>query len=166
MVAISNIRSSLQDFDRRYRNAKTPKESLYFAKLAILELGGWAEDSMDDVVRRYAARHLKLKANQDHCEKSIIGKTYGFEYEHHFRKMLIQLLGLLNVERLEGQVDSLRFAAMKAALLTLKVQRDPEAHTHIKITRTINAPSVTLTQLMPIYDGLRDFESRIKNKSW
>ena len=55
--------------------------------------------------------------------------------------MLVRLLGLINVESIEARVDRHKLDSMTAALSSLKVQRNTEAHTHLKgITHTINAP--------------------------
>jgi len=52
---------------------------------------------------------------------------------------------------------------MTAALSSLKIVRNAEAHTHLEgRTRTLNAPSVTIGQFQPICDGLIEFEREIK----
>lgn len=167
MVTRSYIVSNLSSLSRSFTNAKNQRDSLFFSKLAILELCGWIEESMDDVVTRCSARRLKLQANIEHCEKQIVKRTYGFDYQEHFRSMLIRLLGLINVEKIESRVDQQKLQRMTAALTTLKLQRNAEAHTHLKgTTRTINAPSVTITQFQPVYDGLREFERVIRSRNW
>ena len=96
--------------------------------------------------------------------KEVIKRTHGFDYEYHFRRMLIQLIGLVNVERLEKAIDQTKQARLIAALKTLKAVRDPEAHTHIKgVTRAINAPSVTLGQFPAVYEGLLEYQNTIRN---
>lgn len=163
MVAKTYILCNLRTLDYSYRHARTAKEAQFFAKMAILELCGWIEESMDDIVLRCAKKHLKQKPNRDYCEKEVVKRTFGFDYEKNFRFMLIRVLGLIIVEKIENRVDSTIYAQMVAALSQLKQQRDPEAHTHLKgMTRTINAPSVTITQFQPVYDGLLAFDSAIR----
>lgn len=167
MIARSYITANLKIMESKYRGSKTQKESLFYSKLAILELCGWIEESMDDVVIRCARRHVKSKRNMDYVMNDIVRRTFGFEYDRHFRRMLIQLLGLINVEKLERRVDPVKRDRLKATLATLKSARDSEAHTHIKgVTRRINAPSVTLSQLPAVYDGLREYESVIRNSAF
>jgi hypothetical protein len=52
---------------------------------------------------------------------------------------------------------------MCAALDALKVRRDDEAHTYLRITRTLDAPSVTRSRFQDIYDGLKSVETILKN---
>ena len=167
MIAKSYILSNLKTLDSRYRKATTPKDAKFVSKLAILELCGWIEESMDDIVMRCAIRHLKEQKNRKYCRDEIVKRTYGFDYESNFRSMLIRLLGLIAVEKIEQQVNVGLRDAMTAALGTLKTQRNTEAHTHLKgSTRLINAPSVTITQFQPVYAGLDDFDRTIRAGHW
>lgn len=167
MIARSYITSNLEAINRRYLRAASHQESLFFSKLAILELCGWIEESMDDMVRRCATRHLKLQDNRHYCEVEFVNKTYGFDYQKNFRFMLIRLLGLINVEKIEARVDQVKRDRLKSALSSLKVQRNTEAHTHLKGTaRTINAPSVTIGQFPPLYEGLMEFDRVIRMGRW
>jgi hypothetical protein len=167
MISRSYITSNLAALHRRFLNATSQQESLFFSKLAILELCGWIEESMDDIVMRCAIRHLKLQDNRSYCEKEFVNKTYGFDYHRNFRFMLIRLLGLINVEKIETRVDQVKRDRMTSALASLKAQRNTEAHTHLKgTTRTINAPSVTIGQLQPLYEGLLEFDQAIRNRRW
>ena len=167
MIAKSYILNNLQALDRNYRKAKSAKAAQFSSKLAILELCGWIEESMDDIVLRCARRNLVDVANRTYCEKEIVKRTYGFDYHNNFRLMLIKVLGLIAVEKLERGIDATIHGRMKSALSTLKQQRDSEAHTHLKgITRTINAPSVTIAQFRPVYDGLVAIDDIIRSIKW
>ena len=57
MIARTYILDNLNKLDVRYRKAATLKDSLFYSKLAVLELCGWIEESMDDVILRCARRH-------------------------------------------------------------------------------------------------------------
>lgn len=163
MIARNEIQGTLKMLDCKFRTATSQKESLFYSKLAILELCGWIEESMDDVILRCARRHLKDKESIKFVEREIVKKTYGFDYQQHFRRMLIQLLGLINVERIETKIDQSKQISFKATLEPLRKVRDPEAHTHIKgVTRHINAPSVTLGQFPAIYEGLIEFDTVLR----
>lgn len=167
MITRSYITGNLQAIHRSYLRATSQRESLFFSKLAILELCGWIEESMDDVVMRCAMRHLKEKHNRDYCRDDFVKRTYGFDYHNNFRFMLIRLLGLVNVENIEARVNSSKRDSMTAALSSLKTQRNTEAHTHVRgTTRIINAPSVTIAQFQPLYDGLTEFDRIIRITKW
>jgi len=163
VIAKSYILENLRSLDHRFRNARSAKEALFCSKLAILELCGWIEESMDDIVRRCANRHLGVHDNRHFSEHEIIRKNYGFDYGKNFRSMLMRLIGLVAVERLEKKVDQATYASMIAVLSSLKITRNAEAHTHLKgITRTLNAPSVTLGQFHTLYVGLVEFERKVR----
>lgn len=163
MVARSYIESNLKQLNQLYNLASNQKKELYYSKLAMLELCGWIEESMDNLVQKCANRVLKEQSNKDYVAKSIIKPTYGFEYEKHFKKMLISVVGLMTIERVEAKVDPVKYTLLKSALGNLKVARDKEAHTHLKgVTRTVDAPSVTLNYFIQVYEGLKDFEYNLK----
>lgn len=117
---------------------------------------------MDDIVRRCAKKHLKDKSNRDFVNNSI-KKTYGFDYHQHFRKMLMQVIGLATIENIENTIDPIKFQIMVAALSALKPYRDREAHTYIKgTTRKLDAPSITESRFWNIYYGLKDFDENVQ----
>jgi hypothetical protein len=77
--------------------------------------------------------------------------------------MLMQLIGIINLEKLELKLDPAKFDPMKATLEDLKKSRDKEAHTHLKgVTKTLDAPSVTRARFVVIYDGLKEIETSLK----
>lgn len=164
MISKSTISKNLKSLDSKYRRTNSSMESLYFSKLALMELCGWIEESMDDVIFRCAYRNLREQENRDFTNVRIIKPTYGFEYKKHFRKMLIELIGLINVERIESKVDPVKKQNLKSVLGSLKVSRDRVAHTHIKgITRVIDSPSITLHRFNHVYAGLKEYEAVIRN---
>jgi len=166
MITKSSILANLKSLDWRYKRSASNKGSLFFSKLAILELCGWIEESMDDIIRTCARRCLKEQSNQEHVENVIIWRNYGFDYQKHFRNMLVQLVGLIAVERIERSVDPNKRNNLEVTLSTLKTVRDSEAHTHIKgVMKIINSPSVTMKQFHPVYDGLKEFDQVIRNTS-
>src|SRR3990172_214960 len=132
----------------------------YFAKLAIIEACGWIEESMDDIVRRCTTRYLNDLRNIRSVEGDIIKNTHSFKYDPNFRNMLIQVLGLINVERLELTYDQNKFVHMSSSLDILKQRRDDQAHTYVKgTTPVIDAPSITKDRFLKAYDGLKDIEA-------
>ena len=163
MINKGQIQKNLIQIDNSYIKSKRPRQTLYFSKLAILELCGWIEESMDNIVQTFAGRRLRKPANLTFIEKQVIRRTYSFEYDQHFRSMLIQVFGIINVERLENNLDKTKFDIMKSTLISLKECRDKQAHTHLKdTTMIIDAPSTTQNRFRIVYDGLKDIESCIR----
>jgi len=164
MIARSYIESNLKQLDKLYNKAGTQKKELYYSKLAMLEMCGWIEESMDDIVQMCANRVLKQRQNKSYITKKVIKPTYGFEYDRHFKKMLIHVVGLMSIERVENKVDQLKYARLTSALGSLKEVRNKEAHTHLKgVTRRVDAPSVTLQYFTYVYEGLKEIEDVLKS---
>jgi len=163
MVAKTYILQNLKKLEGLYNRTSDIKNGLFYSKLAVLELCGWIEESMDDIIRRCAARNLERTQSRTSIEQEIIQRTYGFEYKRHFRRMLMQLIGIISLEKLERKVDGTKFQIMEATLETLKTYRNSEAHTHLKgITRRLNAPSMTISDFSKVYEGLKNIESTLK----
>lgn len=163
MIARSYVMTNLKKLDRLYNGARSAKESLFYSKLALLELCGWIEESMDDVVLRCSVRCVNEPSNRKYVRDAIVKRTHGFDYERHFREMLVRLVGLVEVERVEKRVDPVKQARLKAALQALITVRNAEAHTHLKgVTKQINAPSVAIGQFSDVYDGLEDYDRVIR----
>ncbi len=159
MIARSYIEATLDSLDKKYATASSQKESWLYSKLAILELCGWIEESMDDIVLRCAKRHLGTsKYFKDYREK-YVDKVHGFGYSQHFRSMLQGLLGVIVMRKVEKEVDTIKLDRLKSTLGTLKATRDKMAHTHIRgTTPSIDAPSRTISNYKVVYDGLIEFQ--------
>jgi hypothetical protein len=91
-----------------------------------------------------------------------VDRTWGFDYSYDFRKMLILVIGLVNVERLEGNIDPIKIQQMKTEFGHLKPERNLCSHTHIKSTFTIDSPSVTIGRFKNVYLCLKDIEHCVK----
>ena len=162
MITKSYIESNIRRMNYKYNQARSNKEALFFAKMAIIELSGWIEESVDEIIIRCANRNLKETSNKEYIRDQVVKPNYGFHYKKKFQRMITVLIGLIMYEQLEKLLDPIKFQRMKSELGNLAQKRNEEAHTHIKITRTINAPSVTLRQYYSIYEGLMDFEQKLK----
>ena len=165
MVKKTGIQSNLNQIEKlyqKYMSGMRGRRGEYFSKLAIIEACGWIEESMDNIVRGYANKHLKEPKNLRSVE-NLIKRTYGFHYEDNFRDMLIHIIGIIKLEILEQIFDQHKFTQMTSSLGVLKQRRDELAHTYIKgTTPTIDAPSLTQNRFLNVYAGLKDVESSIR----
>jgi hypothetical protein len=163
LVSKTSILKNLSIISKLYNKTSNPKEVLFYSKLAILELCGWIEESMDNIVENCANRKLRNNDNLKFLEKEIIKRVHSFDYHNNFRKMLMQVIGLIRLEIIESKVDQTKLELMKVSLNALKEQRDPVAHTHIKgITLRIDAPSITKQRIVNVYEGLKNIEHELK----
>lgn len=165
MASKTYILRELNKINRLYNEATQKGDGnlqRFYSKLALLELCGWIEQSMDDMIERPKKR-LKKEENIKYLEKEIVKRNYSFTYVH-FRRMLIQAIGLLKVERLEKKLNESKNNLLKSALGTLKKIRDAHAHTHIYgTTATFYAPSYSRRYFNAVYDGLEQIDKSLIN---
>lgn len=117
-----------------------PKEGLFFSKLALLELGGWLEETHDDIGKNLFKQLIKnpsiqgniiLKPEVEKCEKDILAKMdkiYGFSYKEHLKPLLIQILGSLILLKIEQKVGFSNINTANSKLQNLYNTRNILAH--------------------------------------
>lgn len=166
MISKSYIKQTLQDLDALYNKASSQKKAIYFSKLAVIELCGWIEETLDDIVLRHSVRSLKDAQNKTFYKDEIVGCTYGMKYKKHIRPMLISLLGLIGVEALEKELEKTsQITLLKSNLGNLIRVRNEAAHTHLKgVTRTYNAPSRTIGDFYRICVFLESIDNYLRKK--
>lgn len=135
---------------------------LFYSKLALLELGGWIEISLDEIFYR----EVKFRMSNTSYIKEMKGsikKNSGFAYEFNIRKVLIQLIGHHGIELLESNMNAATFIRFKAELISLRNSRNSEAHVYIKgTTRSIDAPSITRARIEPLHAGLLELRDKVR----
>jgi len=153
MITKSYLFKTLNWLDQLYDDptADNQKTSSY-SKLALIELCGWIEETMDDIVLRCAKRCLKSPANQKFIKDEIIKPNSNFQYEA-FRKMLMIVIGLATLEKIEKKSEKTdKISTLKGYLGNLKKSRNLAAHSHTKGTlTTYDAPSETKYNFDRIY---------------
>jgi hypothetical protein len=158
MIACSYIESNLDLIDKRYLKSKTNRDASYYSKLAVLELCGWIEMSIDDCIIKTANRILKDQVSKKVIDERI-KRTYGFEYENHFRSLIMALIGIQGFERVERKITPATVTNFKSELGSLKTSRNSLAHTYIRgTTVTYDAPSVTRSRYAHVKTGLLEYD--------
>lgn len=166
MIAKSYIKSTLEELDKLYNQASSQKKAIYFSKLALIELCGWIEESLDDIVIRHANRKLKEAKNMTYCKESIVKPNYGFEYKKNIRPMLISLIGLIEVEKLESELEkTAQITLLKGYLGNIRDSRNSAAHTHLKgVTKRYDAPSRIIGDFNRISLIMDKIDRELRNK--
>lgn len=178
MVEKTQIKNNLNQLSILYEKSRGVKKKAFYSKLAILELCGWIEYSVDDIVRTYASNHLTSSDNVE-LIKETIRSTSSFAYnynsrERHFRSMLVDLIGIINLEKLETVIRKKgNFEKMRSSISALKIRRDKLAHTYLaktadvqEVIENIDSPSVTIGRLDDIYPGLKEIERNIQREKY
>jgi len=165
MIVKNYIESTIDELEKMYNGSNKQKQLIYYSKLALMELCGWVENSMDDIVEKYCNRKLRKKSNKEYVRKYIIKPNNGFHYKENFRPMLIKILGIVAVEQFEKKLNNGgKLFLLKATLGNLKKQRNDAAHTFIKgTTTTFYTPSVIKREFNILYSILKEIENEIRS---
>ena len=153
---------NLEFIDSRYRASKTKMEPLYYSKLAVLELSGWIEITIDDLALRAVRKKVRDPAAQNQFKNLAVKPVYGFRYAIHFRRILCSAVGEIVVASVERKMDERKRSELEAELDSLMTSRNNLAHTYVKgVTQQIDAPSQTIQRFKRIYGGLKEFERQV-----
>ena len=86
-----------------------PERPKFLSKLALLELCGWLEGELDRIVvevdKRCLSNSCWIGRDPTWVEKKVVNKTFGFDYDTHFRRMLASVLGEHLTCKLEATLD-------------------------------------------------------------
>lgn len=166
MIAKTYIEKSLKDLDKLYSDPDSQRKATMYCKMATLELCGWIEDTVDEIVLRHAKRKLKLQSNYRIYQKDFVKKTSGFVYDYHIRGLLMRLIGIIELEEMEKiiEADQAKITVLKAQLNNLVTVRNTAAHTHIKnVTPLYFSPSVCQGYFTVIYDCLKKIDDELRS---
>lgn len=162
MISHSYIKRNLAYLDRVYRRTNSTTEASYCSKLAILELCGWIELSMDDIVLRGCVRALKQNSNRNAIREKV-KYNYGFEYQKHFVSLIISLIGFHGYETIEKSVPDSVSVSFKSELGNLKVRRNSLAHSYYRgTTNHYDAPSITIARYHTVAAGLIAYDNALR----
>lgn len=163
MITKAHIEKSLKALNREFIQSKK-LDPQYFCKLATLELCGWIEISMDDILLSTANRLIKDVKEVARFEKEVVRRNSGFQYEWHFKNMAVHLVGVVGWKKLENKINRTKLVTLKIELENLKNIRDSLAHTYMDGKRpSIDAPSVQIVRYNKIYIGLKDVEYHFRH---
>lgn len=157
MIPTTDLRQRLNDIDAAYVAETDIVKALLQAKLAALEVGGWTEECIDKIVLDF------LNVRNPTCKAKVIERLnsiYGFQYNKEFRSIIVELVGVIGFEKIEGNM-SLQCQQLESALAELKQSRDKCAHTYTKSTMAIDAPSKFINLLTKIEATLTAFSAEL-----
>lgn len=163
MITRGYLNDNLQRLDKLYNESSNKKDTVFHSKLALLELCGWIEESMDNIVAVYAKKKLKLDSFKK-LHVKIVDNNYGFKYKENFRPMIIQTIGIMQAEKLESQLNkSGKIDILSGQLGALNKLRNDAAHTFIKgTTKSYDAPSSIISRFQIIYPILVEIDKEFR----
>ncbi|MDE2370693.1 MAG: hypothetical protein KGN16_17110 [Burkholderiales bacterium] len=134
-MSTTELLQNINVYQAHFSTAKDIRELLLPSKAALLDVCGWLEEAMDKLVADCAARCNLSPTRQQVVQRDYIRKTYGFEYERHFEKMLTSVVGFRILEEAEAQMGLTTLAPFTAAVSSLVPLRNHYAHTHLDATQ-------------------------------
>ena len=165
MINFVDIEQNILIIEGKYNDPLTSThEQILYSKLAIIELCGWIEESLDQVMKDYIVRTINT-VNQKYVEKKIISLNYGFKYKENLKYMFGQILGIKNLETFEYLLDDPigRIIILESKLKDYSKKRNDAAHnsTPVGTTLTYFAPSTVLGDFHMIKSIFVDIETII-----
>lgn len=162
VVDYISIENTLLRLDTEYNaSIADPDMPIFFSKLAVIELSGWLEDSVDDILYEYIGQHL-LDSDVIDPVKDIIQKNYGFKYSSNILKICLSVLGANNWENIVDKLKPVEYQNLKTITGSLTNSRNKAAHTSSVVTRTFNAPSSTLADFRKLKPSIQIIEREVK----
>lgn len=157
MLPTTELQERLKDIDLSYLKETDPIKMQLWAKLAVLEVGGWTEECIDKIITDFV-----LKKNPPSKDKILdrLKKIYGFHYNSEFRTIVVEIIGAIQFDSIESKIN-IQCQQLETALAQLKKSRDVSAHTYTKPTSSIDSPSKMLDLLGKISNGLTAFNAEL-----
>lgn len=109
------------------------RTALLHSKASILEVCGWVEQAMDQVVLDTAIRCGLSAIRIDQVERNYVKKTYGFDYQKHFERMFTSVVGFRILEQAEVSAGAAAMNPLTSTLSALYPLRNHYAHTHFDV---------------------------------
>lgn len=162
MLPKQPILDLINELKTLYDSTSDSNHKVYYSKLALIELCGWIELCIDEILENYVDSTLSVSRNIDLCKNNFIKNTYGFEYDKNLRSLLIKLVGVIGVEKIEDvlEFDGGTYTLIKAQLNNLVTLRNQAAHTTIAgVTHSYQSPHSIVTNLNNIYGHLTKLET-------
>lgn len=163
MVNFIEISNTLKKLDSEYSSSNDLQMLILYSKLSVIELCGWIEVSVDEILHNYVDSHvLDLSLITD--INKIIEKNYGFNYDTNIFPLLCSVLGINNVENLLDSIPTSDIVCFKSVIGNYVKKRNIAAHTDTPLgtTRTFYAPSQVLGDYCRIKPFVVSMENFVK----
>lgn len=164
MIAKTEIESTLKRLQNQYAATDaSAKQRHLVSKLAILELSGWAEQSIEKMVLQDFNRRTRYSSAYKKQHSKRVKRNHGIETEAHFETLIMATIGYAGLGQLEKKCNQSKFKNLTAAMTNLHWSRCKLAHDYFRYSvGGIDAPSKTINTFKKIYEGLLDVQVNLK----
>lgn len=134
----------------------------YYSKLALMELCGWIEENLDNLILEYSNK--KLTSSSYVVNKVKNNSSFN---SSSFKELLILIIGNVGFEKIEDKINLSKKTRLTSTLDNLKPMRDSHAHTTIFGTsQAFFAPSRIISDFNNVYEGIKEYEKFLKKMSY
>lgn len=162
-VDYSTIDTILSTLETQFSSVVTLPDatlSILYSKLAVLELSGWIEESIDMILINYLDNKL-VSTDCINKTKKIIESNYGFKYESNLYHIFLCTLGSNNWENIIDTIGIARMSILSTKCGEYSSQRNDAAHKYQLGTRSFYAPSRVISDYHQIKSVITDIENEI-----
>lgn len=162
----AKIVSILQKLDLEYSSCvggADIEKPIIISKIAVLELCGWIEESVDLILLDYINHRISDQECIKYVEE-VIRKNNGFKYKENLFHLFTVVLGLSNWENVVDALTYSRTSVLEAVCNNYTKLRNVAAHTYrlTGITVTYFAPSQVIADYHKIEPIFKIIETEIK----
>lgn len=164
MISSTDIQNNLNKLNSMYNNPANASDVLllqFYSKLALIEFGGWIEESIDIILNEYLDRKILdngLKTNI----KEIINNNFGFKYKKNIIKLFCTVVGSDNWENIVDAIGMTNSTLFESIADNYSGLRNNVAHSHTKgTTPTYTSPSVVLRDYSKMWSALQAIEAQV-----
>ena len=163
MIDYVSIQNTLNRLDAEYCSTTDVQLPILYSKLAVLELCGWIETNIDNILFEYVNSHI-IDIDCKNGIETIINRNYGFHYANNLFPLFCSVLGINNLENILDKLSSTDFQNLKSITGTYTQERNKAAHTDTPIgtTRTYRSPSSVLHDYNLIKPAFQTIETQIQ----
>ena len=150
----------------RRNTRNTPLKLELLSKLAVLELGGWIETAIDQILVEYVSRKISDTGEQARIRHQIIDRVYGFDLDRNIWPLFERILGVAICQRLKSEIENTPgYLQFTSDIGDLAKARKAKAHTCWSgITPHVETPSWVLDRfqhIYPIVQHIRSFVAQL-----
>ena len=171
-IEVGRIRDNLAAIEAGFADAMASTElekgtilSAMFSKLAVLELCGWLEQTIDRILYHYVNVTISNRQLRNTIKEQVIDTVYGFKYAKELKPLFMKILGaarfnhILRVLGRKGQDEILLSCIQK-----LNRERNVAAHTYWndKAQQHFDAPSCTYQEFLTLVPIVTEIDKCIK----
>lgn len=140
-----SIKKNLSVIASEYDATRNSVVAALFSKQAVMEVGGWVEQTVDNILYYYIDKTIGDVELRKVLKEEVVDKVYGFKYSSEFKPLFQKIIGAGRYQQIVKSLEKTGLdQVLYSKLNTLCISRNRAAHTYWrKVTLQFDAPSTT-----------------------